>query len=290
MNKYKAKIPREDLKRFAKEIAKKLVDSDFKGGRVEDPTKISEKHQQKVKKYCKDFFDKAAYKHSKHEKEKAARRAKLANGTKPGAAAVPVAAAATTTTTSPRRTLEASPEMDVPKEHGSDDEDVKMSEDEPDEDEQPGSASPLTEMRSGDTLKRKRSRSLDGDTKEEDDVTKSPLKKLNLDSPPPPPPPPPAPPVETPDGTPGQSEDASPAERSLGGGTSFTSKSMADVLAEAQQDPGDDADVPMEGASPSVARSVRENGLVGEEEMLHNGLVSDGVASSEIGAGGTTRV
>jgi histone-lysine N-methyltransferase SETD2 len=276
MNKYKAKIPRDDLKRFAKEIAKKLVESDFKGGRVEDPTKISEKHQQKVKKHCKDFFDKAAYKHSKHEKEKAARRAKSAHGTKPDVAAV---ATATSATTSPRRTFDASPEMDVQKEHGSDDDDVKMSEDEPDEDEQPGSASPLTEMRSGETLKRKRSRSLDRDPKEEDDLTKSPLKKLNLDSPPPPPPPPPpAPPVETPDGTPGQSEDASPAEMSLGAGTSFTSKSMADVLAEAQQDPGDDADVPMEGASPSVLRGLRENGIVHEEEMLHSGLVGGPVA------------
>jgi hypothetical protein len=168
--------------------------------------------------------------------------------------------------------------MDVQKEHGSDDDDVKMSEDEPGEDEQPGSASPLTEMRSGETLKRKRSCSLDPDPKDEDDVTKSPLKKLNLDSPPPPPPPPPAPPVETPDGTPGQSEDASPADMSLGAGTSFTSKSMADVLAEAQQDPGDDADVPMEGARPSVESGLRENGLVHDEEMLHNRLVGGPVA------------
>ncbi|RMZ90657.1 hypothetical protein DV736_g2107, partial [Chaetothyriales sp. CBS 134916] len=48
MNKYKHKIPRDDLKRFAKEIAKKLVASDFKAGRVKDPTEIGEKQQRKT--------------------------------------------------------------------------------------------------------------------------------------------------------------------------------------------------------------------------------------------------
>lgn len=271
MNKYKAKIPRDDLKRFAKEIAKKLVESDFKGGRVEDPTKISEKHQQKVKKYCKDFFEKAAYKHGKHEKEKATRRAKAANGTKPDLANVPTS---TSMTTSPRQKVDASPAVDVKKEDDSDDEDVKMSEDEPDEDEKPSFASPLTEMQSGETMKRKRSCSADRDTKDEDDLTKSPLKKLNLDSPPPPPPPPPpAPPMETPDDTPGQSEDASPAGMGLHADTSFKSKSMADVLAEAQQDPGDDADVSMEDTGTSGERGLKENGLLHGEEMLENALV-----------------
>src|SRR3954447_10996419 len=115
MNKYKAKIPREDLKRFAKELAKKLVESDFKGGRVEDPTKISDKHQQKVKKYCKEFFEKAAHKHSKHEKEKAAKKVKLANGTMTDGMS-----ASTSMATSPKQNLDASPEVDVKKEDGSD--------------------------------------------------------------------------------------------------------------------------------------------------------------------------
>jgi hypothetical protein len=270
MNKYKAKIPRDDLKRFAKEIAKKLVESDFKGGRVEDPTKVSDKHQQKVKKYCKEFFEKAAHKHSKHEKEKAAKKAKSANGTKTDSAAM---STATSIAPSPIQKLDNSPDRDVKREDESDDEDVKMSEDEPDEDEKPTPASPSMDMQNGDTLKRKRSRSEDRDVKDEDDLTKSPLKKLNLDSPPPPPPPPPAPPMETPDSTPGQSEDASPAETSLHADTSFKSKSMADVLAEAQQDTGEDADVSMEDANTTFENGLKENGLLHEEEMLDNPMV-----------------
>jgi hypothetical protein len=46
------------------------VNSDFKNNRVEDPTKISEKQQKKVKKYCKEFFDKAVIKHRAHEQKK----------------------------------------------------------------------------------------------------------------------------------------------------------------------------------------------------------------------------
>lgn len=278
MNKYKAKIPREDLKRFAKEIAKKLVESDFKSGRVEDPTKISDKHQQKVKKYCKDFFEKAAHKHSKHEKEKAAKKAKSANGTKTDTAGI---STTTSVATSPTPKLDASPDLDIKKEDESDVEDVKMSEDEADDDEKATPASPSTEMQNGDTLKRKRSGSEDRDVKDEDDLTKSPLKKLNLDSPPPPPPPPPAPPMETPEGTPGQSQDASPGELSLHADTSFKSKSMADVLAEAQQDPGDDADVSMEDASTAVEKSLKENGMLHQQEMLDNPMV-DGQASEEM--------
>ena len=278
MNKYKAKIPRDDLKRFAKEIAKKLVESDFKGGRVEDPAKISDKHQQKVKKYCRDFFEKAAYKHSKHEKEKAAKKARGTNGTKPDTAAI---LTATSIATSPTQNLDASPDVDVKKENESDDEDVKMSEDEPDEDEKPTPASPSTDMQNGDTLKRKRSRSAGRHAKGEDDLTKSPLKKLNLDSPPPPPPPPPAPPMETPDGTPGQSEDASPAETRLHADTSFKSKSMADVLAEAQQDTGDDADVSMEDPNTSFENGLKENGVLHEEQVQGNPMV-DGQVKEEM--------
>src|SRR5882757_9582421 len=73
MSRYKHKIPRDDLKRFAKEISKKLVASDYKAGRVKDPTKIDEKQQRKVKDFCKQFFEKAYQKHKKHEIEKAAR-------------------------------------------------------------------------------------------------------------------------------------------------------------------------------------------------------------------------
>ncbi|GMF75822.1 unnamed protein product [Aspergillus oryzae] len=58
------------------QVAKKLVNSDFKNNRVEDPTKISEKQQKKVKKYCKEFFDKAVLKHRAYEQRKYEKQAK----------------------------------------------------------------------------------------------------------------------------------------------------------------------------------------------------------------------
>jgi hypothetical protein len=75
MDKFRHKLPKEDLKKFAKEINKKLVSSDYKNKRVDDPTLISEKQEKKVKKYVKDFFDKAVHKYNVHEKRKAERSA-----------------------------------------------------------------------------------------------------------------------------------------------------------------------------------------------------------------------
>ncbi|KAF7596277.1 histone methyltransferase set2 [Aspergillus hancockii] len=76
VDKFKHKLPKEDLKRYAKDVAKKLVNSDFKNSRVEDPTKINEKQQKKVKKYCKEFFDKAIVKHRAYEHRKTEKHAK----------------------------------------------------------------------------------------------------------------------------------------------------------------------------------------------------------------------
>ena len=254
MNKYKHKIPKDDLKRFAKDISKKLSASDFKAGRVKDPTKLDEKHTAKVKKFCKDFFDKAAYKHKKHEQEKSSRKSKPTNGDK--------SEAASGTASPAQANLDASPDADdeVKKEDESDDEDVKMSDDEE-------SPSPKREGTNGDiSLKRKRP---SPDIKDDDeDFTKSPFKKPNLSETesPPPPPPPPAPPAETPPhdmATPEPPDADMPEETDIHADTSFKSKSMADVLAEAQAD-------------------------TGEEEMENSGMVAnsnftDGVMKQEMG-------
>jgi [histone H3]-lysine36 N-trimethyltransferase len=248
MNRYKSKIPRDDLKRFAKDIAKKLVNSDFKSGRVTDPTKIDEKHQKKVKKFCKDFFDKAALKHKKHEEEKAVRRAKASGSKIPATSSAP-----TPVSQSPEHySIDASPEAEVKKEEDTDGEDVKMSEDEYEDD-----VATTAKATNGDSLsKLKRKRSGDDmDVKHEgdEDVTQSPTKKFSLDSDmqlqsPPPPPPPPAPPTETPPefATPADSPDVEVTD--LHADTNFKSKSMADVLAEAQLDEGDGEDMEMEMA------------------------------------------
>ncbi|KAF3479785.1 uncharacterized protein GIQ15_06761 [Arthroderma uncinatum] len=84
MDKFKHKLPKEDLKRYAKEVGKKLVNSDFKNNRVSDPTKINEKQIKQVKKYCKEYFDKAVAKHRAHEKKKAEYRSKHNKSTNNG--------------------------------------------------------------------------------------------------------------------------------------------------------------------------------------------------------------
>lgn len=62
MQKFSSQLPKEDLKKFAKEVGKKLVASDFKNNRVEDPTKITEKQEKKVKRYVREYFEKAVEK------------------------------------------------------------------------------------------------------------------------------------------------------------------------------------------------------------------------------------
>ncbi|KAI1330374.1 hypothetical protein F5Y16DRAFT_15897 [Xylariaceae sp. FL0255] len=79
MNKFKNKLPRDELKRFAKEISKKLVSSDYKNGRVDDPTSISEHKEKKVKQHVYEFFNKAVQKYLEHEKKKADHGAKVAS-------------------------------------------------------------------------------------------------------------------------------------------------------------------------------------------------------------------
>ncbi|KAF2858488.1 SET domain-containing protein, partial [Piedraia hortae CBS 480.64] len=70
VSRYKHKLPKEDLKRWAKEFAKQMVESDFRKGIVKDPTKISEKQAKSVKKHAQIFFDKAVVKKEEAEQRK----------------------------------------------------------------------------------------------------------------------------------------------------------------------------------------------------------------------------
>lgn len=256
MNKYKHKIPREDLKRFAKEIAKKLVASDYKAGRVTDPTKIEDRQVKKVKEYCKQFFDKAYQKHKKHETEKAARDKNKKPKAREDASA-----------TSAARSPAGSPKAEE------DDDDVDMSEDEdiqptPSVDTPPG-------MNGTGTLKRKRTDQVDDNvaSQEEDQESMgSPSKRLNLEigTPPPPPPPPPAPPMETPPAsTPHEGDDVDmEIDTDIHADTNFKGKSMADVLAQAQaedvEDDGDKGDIAMKNGD------VLGNPVVDEQPVEPN--------------------
>lgn len=80
MDKFRHKLPKEELKRFAKDVSKKLVSSDYKNNRVADPTTISEKQEKKIRKYVKDFLDRAVQKYQEHEKRKAERAAGSSHG------------------------------------------------------------------------------------------------------------------------------------------------------------------------------------------------------------------
>ncbi|EKD20268.1 uncharacterized protein L3040_007280 [Drepanopeziza brunnea f. sp. 'multigermtubi'] len=71
MQKFTKQLPKEDLKKFAREVGKKLVASDYKNNRVSDPTKISEKQEKKVKSYVRDFFERAVEKKKALDKRKA---------------------------------------------------------------------------------------------------------------------------------------------------------------------------------------------------------------------------
>lgn len=258
MNKYKHKIPRDDLKRFAKEIAKKLVASDYKAGRVKDPTKIDERQQKKVKEFCKQFFEKAYQKHKKYEAEKAARE-------------------------KGKDTLAGSPPaQDISPEN--DNEDIKMSDiEDNDGDVTPGAHSPAEGAVNG-TLKRKRledDNTRTGHDQNEAESLGSPSKKLNLDvDTPPPPPPPPAPPVETPPAsTPREvgGEGYADPDTDIHADTNFKGKSMADVLAEAQaEDEEIEGDVVMKNGVETSNDSALENPLVDVQPVEDPKGVGDG--------------
>ena len=71
----------DNLRLVVVQAAKKLVTSDFKNNRVEDPTKISTKQEKQVKKWVKDYFDKAVVKKRQHDAKKAQRRAGAGDAT-----------------------------------------------------------------------------------------------------------------------------------------------------------------------------------------------------------------
>ncbi|KAF2772254.1 hypothetical protein EJ03DRAFT_266966 [Teratosphaeria nubilosa] len=164
--KYKHKLGKEVVKKLGKELTKKVVEGDFRRGRVDNPTKISDKAIRGLKKHAQEYFEKAVKKHAEAEKRRAERKAANKDdgshtplGTPPAAAASP-----------------------VDKEDG----DVNLSDDEAD-DGTPGASD----------LKRRRDEEANGF----DDEDESDMKRLRTETPtiapPPPPPPPPAEAMET---------------------------------------------------------------------------------------------
>ncbi len=185
MDKFRNKLPKEDLKKFAKEIGKKLVASDFKHNRVEDPTKITEKQEKKVRKYVKEFFDKAVAKKAAHDKGKVDKRHdSTTNGN-----SIKETSNGTSSTT-----VEVDADSSIKIEEP---DDMDLSDDGEETEQVVPSmpASPSLDTPSDEGLKRKRD-----DLGDSFDSTRSetPIKRIKeediegLPSPPPPPPPPPA--------------------------------------------------------------------------------------------------
>lgn len=158
------------------QISKKLVNSDYKNNRVEDPTKISDKQQKNVKKYVKDFFDRAVEKDKERQKRKALKKAAEAASSTP-----------TGTPNEPTGMNESNNSDDEEK-------DVAMSDNE-DEAVKVKSATPTTPLDPSfvEGLKRKRDADLDRENVEDEQSELTPKKRLKSESPPPPPTPPPPP-------------------------------------------------------------------------------------------------
>ncbi|KAL8705012.1 MAG: hypothetical protein Q9201_001857 [Fulgogasparrea decipioides] len=178
MDKYKHRLPRDDLKRFGKQIAKKLVDSDYKNHRVEDPTKISPSQERHVKKHVKEFFEKAVSRKKERDEKEAKKRGRDVLS-------------------------EIAPAADAPTEAKQDEESdgdqrMDLSDDEaenpaPDITTPINSTTPVTpadQLVNGDRLKRKRDGEEESTGEGLDDVESTPNKRLRSETPPPPPPPP----------------------------------------------------------------------------------------------------
>ena len=151
------------------------MSSDFKNNRVEDPTKISSRQEKHVKKYVKEYFDKAVAKKREHDKKRAERRSKEGES-----AASPTLATV----------------ADVKEEEESEgDQDMAMSDDEEDGKRKLESATPMTpseQLLQAEGLKRKRVKDEDPESLKLEENEATPSKRHKSKSPPPPPPPPPA--------------------------------------------------------------------------------------------------
>ena len=189
MNKYRKKMPKEDLKRYAKEITKKTVASDYKRNRVDDPTRISREHEKAVKKHVYDFFDKAFKKYREHEKKKQAH--KLAKAQKVEANGEKKENGETNETPSDTQIL--SPLNGEDGENEEDDEEVTMdmSEDEDGDVNMPPTGG-------SDDTDESRKRKHGAEHGVGDDAEAKRVKDDGESATPPPPPPPPPPPQESP--------------------------------------------------------------------------------------------
>ncbi|PNP38043.1 histone-lysine N-methyltransferase, H3 lysine-36 specific [Trichoderma gamsii] len=81
LDKFRHKLPKEELKRLGKDVARKLVASDYKNNRVSDPAApLTEKQERNIKKYVKDFLDRAVAKYEAHHRKRTSEPAQRSAG------------------------------------------------------------------------------------------------------------------------------------------------------------------------------------------------------------------
>jgi hypothetical protein len=81
LDKFRHKLPKEELKRLGKDVARKLVASDYKNNRVSDPgAPLTEKQERNIKKYVKDFLDRAVAKYEAHHRKRTSETAQKSAG------------------------------------------------------------------------------------------------------------------------------------------------------------------------------------------------------------------
>ncbi|KAF2840261.1 hypothetical protein M501DRAFT_932102 [Patellaria atrata CBS 101060] len=217
MDKYNNKMPKDDLKKFAKKITKKMVESDYKNKRVDDPTKMHEKGLKALKKYVRGYFDECLKGLRKEaEKKKAAEKAKgeISSST-PKASEVVKA-----------------PEEDDEKAKADSDDDMMN---EISDDEESPTKNGTSPTGSPDLKRKREYEDANGESSLGDEDMSSP-KKSRMDTPPPPPPPPPP--------TEGRPED--------GDMNTFDTDEMTvdDGMTESYNEHGTDGSNPMQLATP----------------------------------------
>lgn len=168
-----------DLELICPQVAKKLVESDYKHSRVEDPTKITPSQERHVKKHVTEFFEKAVLRKRERDDKDAAKE-------KHGSL--------------PQETVVVSVDVDAKQDEQSDAENrMDMSDDE-DEKPQPETVTPITsttpmtpaeQFFNCDRFKRKRAGEEESIGVGVDEAESTPKKRLRSETPPPPPPPPP---------------------------------------------------------------------------------------------------
>ncbi|KIV99930.1 hypothetical protein, variant [Verruconis gallopava] len=159
IDKFKPKLPRDEIKRLADEILKKLVESDYKNKRVTDPNKMDRKYAHAAKKHVAEFMNKAVKRNVEKKKRERAEQ-KAAEAKRNGSS------------TNERSTTPPIADLKVEEE-----EEVQVSDDE------------MLDVEEEQSLAKRKRDSETPATPAESESSVS--KKIKVEAPPPPPPPPP---------------------------------------------------------------------------------------------------